>query len=179
MVNSPIKAEDLATEFSVVRNEFEMGENSPERVFAADGGRGLRMAQLRQIHHRQPHRHRAGAGRQLAGFYKKFYQPDNAMLVVAGKFAEPKAIEYVNKYFGAPAPPDASSPRPTPKSHPRTAKSCHPEARRRCRTGRSALSRSRPERIRNSRPCSCWRGSCDEPSAGSTRPSWRRRRPRA
>src|SRR5438067_1007819 len=32
MVNSPIKAEDLATEFSVVRNEFEAGENSPERV---------------------------------------------------------------------------------------------------------------------------------------------------
>ena len=34
MVNSPIKAEDLATEFSVVRNEFEMGENSPERVLS-------------------------------------------------------------------------------------------------------------------------------------------------
>ena len=29
MMNSPIKAEDLATEFSVVRNEFEAGENSP------------------------------------------------------------------------------------------------------------------------------------------------------
>ena len=29
MVNSPIKAEDLATEMTVVRNEFEMGENSP------------------------------------------------------------------------------------------------------------------------------------------------------
>jgi zinc protease len=42
MLNSPIKAEDLATEFSVVRNEFEAG------------GRRLRMAQLRQIDHRQP-----------------------------------------------------------------------------------------------------------------------------
>ena len=42
MVNSPIKAEDLATEFSVVRNEFEMGENSPRaRAVAADGGRCL------------------------------------------------------------------------------------------------------------------------------------------
>ncbi len=29
MINSPIKPEHLATEFSVVRNEFEAGENSP------------------------------------------------------------------------------------------------------------------------------------------------------
>ena len=34
MVNSPIRAEDLATEFSVVRNEFESGENSPARVLS-------------------------------------------------------------------------------------------------------------------------------------------------
>ena len=32
MVNSKIAAEDLATEFSVVRNEFEMGENNPQGV---------------------------------------------------------------------------------------------------------------------------------------------------
>ena len=32
LVNSTIKAEDLATEFSVVRNEFERGESSPQRV---------------------------------------------------------------------------------------------------------------------------------------------------
>ena len=60
MVNSPIKAEDLATEFSVVRNEFEMGESSPRRrAVAADGGRGLRVAQLRQVDGRQPLGHRA------------------------------------------------------------------------------------------------------------------------
>jgi zinc protease len=34
MVNSPIKGEDLSTEFSVVRNEFEMGENSPDNVLS-------------------------------------------------------------------------------------------------------------------------------------------------
>ena len=34
MINSPIKSEELATEFSVVRNEFEMGENSPEAVLS-------------------------------------------------------------------------------------------------------------------------------------------------
>src|SRR5262249_1206708 len=30
-----------------------------------------------------------------------YYQPDNAMLVVAGKFDEQKAIEYIAKYFGS------------------------------------------------------------------------------
>ena len=50
MVNSPIKAEDLATEFSVVRNEFEIGrELARARALAADDGRGLRVAQLRQV----------------------------------------------------------------------------------------------------------------------------------
>ena len=34
MVNNPIKPADLATEFSVVRNEFESGENSLQRVLS-------------------------------------------------------------------------------------------------------------------------------------------------
>jgi zinc protease len=42
----------------------------------------------------------------LRAFYKKYYQPDNAMLVVAGKFDEKKAIELISKYFGPIARPD-------------------------------------------------------------------------
>ncbi len=38
--------------------------------------------------------------RNLQAFYRKFYQPDNAMLVVAGKFEAAKALELVEKYFG-------------------------------------------------------------------------------
>ncbi|MGO8900756.1 MAG: M16 family metallopeptidase [Isosphaeraceae bacterium] len=102
MVNSPIKAEDLATEFSVVRNEFEMGENSPERVLSQ------RMAAVAYEWHnygKSTIGNRTDIERvpvdSLRAFYKRFYQPDNAMLVVAGKFAEQKALEYVNKYFGA------------------------------------------------------------------------------
>ena len=41
-----------------------------------------------------------------ARFYKRFYQPDNAVLVVAGRFDEPKALEYIAKYFGALPRPD-------------------------------------------------------------------------
>ena len=72
MVNSPIKAEDLATEFSVVRNEFEIGrELARARAVAADDGRRLRVAQLRQVDDRQPLRHRARAGRQPAGLLQE------------------------------------------------------------------------------------------------------------
>ena len=42
----------------------------------------------------------------LRAFYKKFYQPDNAVLVVAGKFDEKKALEYITRYFGSLPKPD-------------------------------------------------------------------------
>ncbi len=37
---------------------------------------------------------------RLQAFYRKHYQPDNCMLVVAGKFDEAKALSYIAKYFG-------------------------------------------------------------------------------
>ena len=111
MVNSPIKAEDLATEFSVVRNEFEMGENSPEAVLSQ------RMAAVAFEWHnygKSTIGNRTDIERvpvdNLRAFYKKFYQPDNAMLVVAGKFDEKKALEYIDKYFGAMPRPDRKLP---------------------------------------------------------------------
>src|SRR5258708_5236553 len=36
----------------------------------------------------------------LQAFYKKYYQPDNIVLIVAGKFEEAKALGLVQKYFG-------------------------------------------------------------------------------
>jgi zinc protease len=102
MINSPIKPEDLATEFSVVRNEFESGENSPEAVLSQ------RMAAVAYEWHnygKSTIGNRSDIERvpvdNLRAFYKKFYQPDNAMLVVAGKFDEKKALEYITKYFGS------------------------------------------------------------------------------
>ena len=111
MVNSPIKAEDLATEFSVVRNEFEMGENSPERVLSQ------RMAAVAYEWHnygKSTIGNRTDIERvpadSLRAFYKKFYQPDNAMLVVAGKFDEAKALDLINRYFGALPRPERKLP---------------------------------------------------------------------
>jgi len=102
MVNSPIKADDLATEFSVVRNEFESGENSPERVLSQ---RMTAVAYEWHNYGKSTIGNRSDIERvpvdNLRAFYHKFYQPDNAVLVVAGKFDEKKALEYITKYFGA------------------------------------------------------------------------------
>jgi zinc protease len=101
MINSPIKAEDLASEFSVVRNEFESGENSPRRVL------GQRMKAVAYEWHnygKSTIGNRTDIERvpvdNLRDFYKRFYQPDNAVLVVAGRFDEKKALDYIEKYFG-------------------------------------------------------------------------------
>ena len=44
---------------------------------------------------------------RLQAFYQKYYQPDNAMLVVAGKFDEPKALELIAGALRRRRPPDA------------------------------------------------------------------------
>ncbi|SFC84211.1 M16 family metallopeptidase [Spirosoma endophyticum] len=107
MVNSFIKKEDLATEFSVVRNEFEMGENSPQSVL---NERVVSASYLWHNYGKSTIGNRSDIEKvpieNLQAFYKKFYQPDNAVLVVAGKIDEAKTLAMVNQYF-------ASIPRPT------------------------------------------------------------------
>ncbi len=102
LVNSFIKNEDLQSEFSVVRNEFERGENSPasvlyQRVYSAAfewHNYGKSTIGNRTDIERVPITN-------LQAFYRKYYQPDNAVLIVAGKFDEKKALELCEKYFGS------------------------------------------------------------------------------
>ena len=102
MVNSFIRPEDLASEMTVVRNEFEGTENNIRRVLTQK-----MMAAGFEWHNygKTTIGNKADIERvpasKLKDFYKRFYQPDNAMLVVAGKFDEAKALEYITKYFGA------------------------------------------------------------------------------
>src|SRR5262249_2984259 len=107
LINSPIKAEDLATEFSVVRNEFEAGENSPRRGLSQ---RVTAVAYEGHNYGESTNGNRADSERvpadNLRAFYRTYYQPDNAILVVAGRFDEKKALEYIQKYFGAIPRPD-------------------------------------------------------------------------
>ncbi|HKA06904.1 MAG TPA: pitrilysin family protein [Gemmataceae bacterium] len=102
LVNSYVKREDLVSEMTVVRNEFEIGENNPagvlsERIHAA--------AYEWHNYGKTTIGNRADIERvpieNLQAFYKKYYQPDNCVLIVAGRFEEPKALELVDKYLGA------------------------------------------------------------------------------
>jgi len=102
MVNSKIAAADLAKEFSVVRNEFEKVENSPDIVLE-----DKMLATAYQWHNygKSTIGSRSDIERvpieNLRAFYQRYYQPDNALLIVAGKLDEARALELVRKYFGA------------------------------------------------------------------------------
>jgi zinc protease len=102
MVNSFIAKEDLDSEMTVVRNEFEMGENSPFGVLME---RTLSTAFLWHNYGNSTIGARADIENvpieRLQAFYRKYYQPDNAMLAVAGKIDEQKTLDLVVEKFGA------------------------------------------------------------------------------
>jgi zinc protease len=106
MVNSFIKKEDLASEFSVVRNEFESGENSPSRVLM---DRVLSTAYLWHNYGKSTIGSKEDIERvpidNLKTFYQKYYQPDNAVLLVAGKFDPAKTLALIKQDFGPIAKP--------------------------------------------------------------------------
>jgi len=109
MVNSFIAKEDLDSEMTVVRNEFEIGENDPflillQRVMGVAydwHGYGRSTIGARADLENVPIE-------RLQRFYRQYYQPDNAMLVISGKFETERALELVNQYFGAIPAPDRS-----------------------------------------------------------------------
>ena len=102
MVNSFVKKEDLDKEFSVVRNEFEMGQNNPFGVLFQHT---MAAAYLAHSYGRPVIGNRSDVERvpitNLQAFYRKFYQPDNAVLTVAGKVDEAKVVSMVGEYFGS------------------------------------------------------------------------------
>lgn len=107
MVNAAIDQNDLWNtktqkgEMTVVRNEFEIGESDPigvttERIQAVafdwhNYGKSTIGARsdIEQVNIPR-----------LRAFYKKYYQPDNATLIVAGKFDEAKILKQVSDLFG-------------------------------------------------------------------------------
>jgi len=101
MVNSRIEKPLLDTEMTVVRNEFEMGENSPERILQQ---RALETAFAWHNYGKSTIGNRSDIEKvpieRLAAFYKKYYQPDNALLTIAGKFDENKTLAQVASLFG-------------------------------------------------------------------------------
>jgi zinc protease len=102
MVNSFVRGEDLASEMTVVRNEFERGENDPSRVLSQ---RLFAAAYDWHNYGKSTIGNRADIERvpieSLRKFYRWHYQPDNALLIVAGQFDPDKALEHAQTYFGA------------------------------------------------------------------------------
>lgn len=101
MVNSYVARKDLDSEFSVVRNEMENGENSPQ---------GTLMQKTTAVAFDWHNYGKDTIGARsdvenvpidrLQAFYRKYYQPDNAVLLVAGRFDEAKTLDLVAKFFG-------------------------------------------------------------------------------
>ncbi|HEY3399992.1 MAG TPA: pitrilysin family protein [Geothrix sp.] len=112
MLNCTFTAETLwgkdgkSGEMTVVRNEFEAGENSSFRTTI------LRVLSVAFDWHNYG-KPTIGARsdiehvnvEHLRTFYRNYYQPDNAVLVVAGKFDEPKTLAYINATLGRLAKP--------------------------------------------------------------------------
>ena len=101
MANVKFTKEILDTEMTVVRNEFERGENSPAAILSE------RVASTAYLWHNYG-KSTIGSKddlekvpvNRLAEFYKKFYQPDNAVLVITGRLDESKALQMVGASMG-------------------------------------------------------------------------------
>src|SRR5690606_15860965 len=100
MVNALIAKEDLDSEMTVVRNEMERGENNPFQILMQK-----MQATAYQWHN---YGHSTIGARsdvenvdigQLRAFYKEYYQPDNAVLIVAGRFDPQATLDTIAQVF--------------------------------------------------------------------------------
>ena len=101
MRNAWIKEEDRQSEMTVVRNEFERGQNSPsgvldEHIWAT-------------AYHAHPYHHSTIGWKEdienvsierLKEFYDTFYWPNNATAIAVGDFEEKDALAMIKKHFG-------------------------------------------------------------------------------
>ncbi|KQY88462.1 pitrilysin family protein [Pelomonas sp. Root1444] len=113
MANSRVAKADLDTEMTVVRNEFERGENQPFAVLSQ------RVNAAAFAWH--PYGHATIGPRsdienvpieKLQAFYKRYYRPDNATLLIAGQFDKAATLALISRHFGAVAKPATPVPQP-------------------------------------------------------------------
>lgn len=107
MVNSMIAKQDLDSEMTVVRNEMERGENNPFQVLMQ------KMQATAYQWHNYGHSTIGARSdvenvdvKQLRAFYKEYYQPDNAVLIISGKFDPETTLQTIAAAF-------AKIPKPT------------------------------------------------------------------
>lgn len=112
MVNSFIARKDLDTEMTVVRNEMEMGENSPERILME---KTLATMYVWHNYGKSTIGARTDVEQvdiaRLQAFYKAWYRPDNATLIVSGRFDPKLTARWISQAFGAIRQPKHAMPR--------------------------------------------------------------------
>ncbi len=114
MRGAPMKREILASQMSVVRNEMEAGENNPAAIL------NQRLRSTAFLWHNYG-KTIIGARSDVEGvpierlqaFYDRYYHPNNAVLVIAGKFEPARALDLVAQKFG----PIPRSPKPIPNTY--------------------------------------------------------------
>jgi zinc protease len=102
MRRSLLRDEDRVPEMTVVRNEFERGENSPFQV--------LYKHSFATAFREHPYHHPTIGWRsdiegvsteRLREFYDVFYHPNNATALLIGDFDEPSALDLIARHFGS------------------------------------------------------------------------------
>nr|WP_294786957.1 pitrilysin family protein [uncultured Flavobacterium sp.] len=101
MRNSLLLKEDKEAEMTVVRNEFERGENDPNSLLDKEIWASAYIA--------HPYHHSTIGWKSdienapievLKNFYNTYYWPDNATLTIIGDFKKENVFELIEKYFG-------------------------------------------------------------------------------
>jgi zinc protease len=101
MRNSLLLREDKEAEMTVVRNEFERGENDPNSLLDKEIWASAYIA--------HPYHHSTIGWKSdiekapievLKNFYNTYYWPDNATLTIIGDFKKENVFELIEKYFG-------------------------------------------------------------------------------
>ena len=101
MRNSLLLKEDKEAEMTVVRNEFERGENDPNSLLDKEIWAAAYIA--------HPYHHSTIGWKSdiekapievLRNFYNTYYWPDNATLTIIGDFKKENIFELIEKYFG-------------------------------------------------------------------------------
>ncbi len=114
MRNLLLRDEDRKPEMTVVRNEFERGENSPTGALEKEI---YQAAFVAHPYHHSTIGHRSDIEKvsidKLREFYDTFYWPNNATVSVIGDFDPATALALVKKAFGA----YPRSPKPIPEMY--------------------------------------------------------------
>jgi zinc protease len=101
MINSFVARKDLDSEMTVVRNEMESGENDPVGVLLE---RMMSTSYLWHNYGKSTIGARADVENvsidRLQAFYRNYYQPDNAVLLIAGRFDPAQTLAQINDSFG-------------------------------------------------------------------------------